>query len=191
MERREETGRLPDGRHFKLFHLVDTTDGKECLAVRAEDSHRKDRRCGDCQSPSPWMLKGLACFPRRRFLRAALPACRGSLVPRPQILVQRTVAGRKVCWLSIVACKCRRYAYKADEAVGGFTFENGREVVDWLNFLVGKGPPKPTPPPQVRCLRQSHRPWPALVGDAPTCRRALHRELIRAQSDLIRRPYTG
>ncbi len=41
---REDSGRLPDGRHFKLYRLIDEADGAELVAVRAEDGHRKDRR---------------------------------------------------------------------------------------------------------------------------------------------------
>lgn len=42
---REEGGRLPDGRHFKNFYLVDSSgqEAQERLVITAEDSHRKDR----------------------------------------------------------------------------------------------------------------------------------------------------
>ena len=41
---REEGGKLPDGRHFKQFVVVDDRTGAERVVVVAEDSHRRDRR---------------------------------------------------------------------------------------------------------------------------------------------------
>ncbi|KAL6763288.1 hypothetical protein V8C86DRAFT_344692 [Haematococcus lacustris] len=85
---REEGGRLPDGRHFKNFYLVDSSgqEAQERLVITAEDSHRKDRR----------------------------------------------------------------YNYKAVPDMGGFAFENGQAVKEWLDFVTGKpsGPPvsRPLPP---------------------------------------------
>lgn len=33
---------------------------------------------------------------------------------------------------------CRRYTYKAVGDVGGFCFENGKAVTDWLEYILGK-----------------------------------------------------
>jgi hypothetical protein len=40
---REEGGRLPDGRHYKNYYLVDDATRFERLVITAEDSHRRDR----------------------------------------------------------------------------------------------------------------------------------------------------
>lgn len=40
---REEGGRLPDGRHYKTYYLIETGADREKLVITAEDSHRKDR----------------------------------------------------------------------------------------------------------------------------------------------------
>lgn len=40
---REEGGKLPDGRHYKNFLIVDDRTGHERLVITAEDSHRRDR----------------------------------------------------------------------------------------------------------------------------------------------------
>jgi hypothetical protein len=42
---REEGGKLPDGRHYKNFFLVEECTRVEKLVITAEDSHRRDR-CG-------------------------------------------------------------------------------------------------------------------------------------------------
>eukprot|EP00775_Hariotina_reticulata_P007160 gene7160-7375_t len=76
---REETGTLPDGRHFKNYYLVNE-QGDEKLMVMAEDGARLDRR----------------------------------------------------------------YTYKASEDVGGFCFENGKAVTDWLDYVLGKADQPPS-----------------------------------------------
>jgi hypothetical protein len=43
---REEGGRLPDGRHYKNYYLVDDATRYERLVITAEDSHRRDRWVG-------------------------------------------------------------------------------------------------------------------------------------------------
>ncbi|GAB4818034.1 hypothetical protein N2152v2_005080 [Parachlorella kessleri] len=46
--------------------------------------------------------------------------------------------------------KDRRYKYCAEPALGGFAFENSREVLDWLNFVLDRPSSDPVEPQQVR-----------------------------------------
>lgn len=73
---REEGGRLPDGRHYKNFLLVDEKSGEEKLVITAEDSHRRDRRYNYKAVPE-MVGSGWGCCTR---LRAGWHGGWGSLV---------------------------------------------------------------------------------------------------------------
>ncbi|EFN59254.1 hypothetical protein CHLNCDRAFT_49761 [Chlorella variabilis] len=47
--------------------------------------------------------------------------------------------------------KDRRYKYFAEEEMGGFAFENAREVMAWVNYALCRPADAPLEPEQVRC----------------------------------------
>eukprot|EP00798_Chlamydomonas_sp_ICE-L_P014838 gene14838-20891_t len=76
---REELGSHPDGRHYKLYFLIDDSCSVERLVIRAEDSVRRDRRYTYMATPEFGSFKienGSAVRDWLDFLTARADPCR-------------------------------------------------------------------------------------------------------------------